>query len=193
MKRFFLLLFLLVLAGAGCSLFEQKPEETLTERVTREQREKLENRDTVALVKQLFGERYEIENTDPFQITIEDETLNHIRGRVLLDTGAQSVPGLFYASNVIGDWVLVYDGDAPVSCLLLETFQFPERMRTDCVQVPIPEDAMKRFPLFLTPDMNKQVCMDRCGDTVCDAFVCQGTDCPCAEDYYRCPADCPAP
>lgn len=34
------------------------------------------------------------------------------------------------------------------------------------------------------------VCVDSCGDGVCQEIVCLGTNCPCAETGESCPADC---
>jgi hypothetical protein len=36
----------------------------------------------------------------------------------------------------------------------------------------------------------KDICEDKCGDGECQRIVCQGTDCPCAEDINSCPLDC---
>jgi len=33
-------------------------------------------------------------------------------------------------------------------------------------------------------------CEDKCGDGVCDEFVCQAIGCPCAETKESCPQDC---
>jgi len=34
------------------------------------------------------------------------------------------------------------------------------------------------------------VCEDKCGDGECQRVVCQGSECPCAEDINSCPLDC---
>jgi len=34
------------------------------------------------------------------------------------------------------------------------------------------------------------ICEDKCGDGVCDIFVCQSIGCPCAESKESCPEDC---
>jgi len=39
-------------------------------------------------------------------------------------------------------------------------------------------------------DPSESICVDQCGDGVCDEFVCQGEGCPCAETLDSCPADC---
>lgn len=36
----------------------------------------------------------------------------------------------------------------------------------------------------------KSLCVDKCGDGVCQEMVCMGEGCPCAETREFCPADC---
>ena len=36
----------------------------------------------------------------------------------------------------------------------------------------------------------EEICIDSCGDGVCDEIVCQAAGCPCAETYESCPDDC---
>ena len=33
-------------------------------------------------------------------------------------------------------------------------------------------------------------CVDSCGNGICEVFVCEGLDCPCAETTESCPLDC---
>lgn len=35
-----------------------------------------------------------------------------------------------------------------------------------------------------------EICIDQCGDGVCNEIVCLGTNCPCAETSTSCPSDC---
>ena len=39
---------------------------------------------------------------------------------------------------------------------------------------------------------NGAICKNTCGNGSCDAIVCQGTGCPCAETAESCPQDCSA-
>lgn len=34
------------------------------------------------------------------------------------------------------------------------------------------------------------ICVDQCGNGICQEFVCMGSGCPCREDAVRCPVDC---
>lgn len=48
------------------------------------------------------------------------------------------------------------------------------------------------FDLALPPknDSLKPICVDMCGDGVCQEMVCMGEECPCPEDSVRCSSDC---
>ncbi len=37
---------------------------------------------------------------------------------------------------------------------------------------------------------NQSICVDKCGDGVCQKEVCTGADCPCIETLQSCPEDC---
>lgn len=37
---------------------------------------------------------------------------------------------------------------------------------------------------------NRGICVDKCGDGICQQIVCFGTNCPCAETLESCPQDC---
>jgi len=39
-------------------------------------------------------------------------------------------------------------------------------------------------------NQGQAICVDRCGDGVCQEIVCLATGCPCVETSDRCPADC---
>ena len=41
-----------------------------------------------------------------------------------------------------------------------------------------------------SPETGYTICVDRCGDGVCDEMVCMGEGCPCPETTESCPADC---
>jgi hypothetical protein len=40
------------------------------------------------------------------------------------------------------------------------------------------------------PETGYTICVDKCGDGVCDEMVCMGEGCPCPETAESCPADC---
>jgi hypothetical protein len=40
------------------------------------------------------------------------------------------------------------------------------------------------------PCSDVEVCVDSCGDEVCDEVVCLGEGCPCSESVGSCPEDC---
>ncbi|MFO7710660.1 MAG: PspC domain-containing protein [Candidatus Woesearchaeota archaeon] len=39
-------------------------------------------------------------------------------------------------------------------------------------------------------NISSDICVDMCGDGTCQAIVCTGSGCPCAETSSNCPADC---
>ena len=39
-------------------------------------------------------------------------------------------------------------------------------------------------------DVQKTLCVNKCGDGSCDSIVCFGSGCPCAETQNSCAADC---
>ncbi|MBM3303896.1 MAG: hypothetical protein FJY76_02275 [Candidatus Aenigmarchaeota archaeon] len=41
-----------------------------------------------------------------------------------------------------------------------------------------------------TPPNQTQICENKCGNGVCNEFVCYGTGCPCVETAVTCPKDC---
>ncbi len=34
------------------------------------------------------------------------------------------------------------------------------------------------------------ICVDKCGDGICQEIVCMAEGCPCAETHQSCPTDC---
>jgi hypothetical protein len=54
------------------------------------------------------------------------------------------------------------------------------------------EDGLEEdFDDNLNPSTDSDsLCIDRCGDGVCDEIVCQGSECPCPETEESCPSDC---
>lgn len=57
---------------------------------------------------------------------------------------------------------------------------YVSRVPPECDFAPCPGDT----------DLQRSVCVDNCGDGVCQEMVCQGTGCPCAESRVNCPEDC---
>ncbi|MBI3955841.1 S-layer homology domain-containing protein [Candidatus Gottesmanbacteria bacterium] len=53
---------------------------------------------------------------------------------------------------------------------------------------PLPTTETPKSTIMPSPS----VCVDRCGDRVCQSIVCQGEGCSCAESTTSCPSDCGA-
>ena len=51
-------------------------------------------------------------------------------------------------------------------------------------------NANASLPTDVAPGPAPESCKNMCGDGVCQQIVCEGTDCPCAEDPVNCTKDC---
>lgn len=80
---------------------------------------------------------------------------------------------------------VVIDVESPTACTE-EAKVCPDgsvvvRQGPDCEFAACPEADM---------DLQRTICVDNCGDGICQEMVCQGTNCPCAETRVNCPEDC---
>lgn len=56
---------------------------------------------------------------------------------------------------------------------------------------PTSTPTLERFQPGSNPDTSSgDLCVNKCGDNFCAIFVCQGSNCPCAETANSCPQDC---
>jgi hypothetical protein len=62
-----------------------------------------------------------------FTLGIRKLTLSHFRGRA-----AEEPDGLVLAAKRNNDWVIVFDGEGGYSCEIVEPYNFPEDMISDC-------------------------------------------------------------
>lgn len=51
----------------------------------------------------------------------------------------------------------------------------------------LPKDTAGDYPIEDTTD---QLCVNKCGDGLCQEIVCQSAGCPCTETKDTCPDDC---
>lgn len=56
----------------------------------------------------------------------------------------------------------------------------------------LPSPSPSALPSLSPTPSPLPVCVNSCGNGVCEALACNGSDCPCAEDQTSCPQDCPA-
>ena len=61
---------------------------------------------------------------------------------------------------------------------------FPGKCITSTGEVFV--DDLVRIPL----EHGERLCVDKCGDGICQEIVCMGEGCPCSEDPIKCPKDC---
>jgi hypothetical protein len=52
------------------------------------------------------------------------------------------------------------------------------------------EALVTSFELNENRDEDLPICVDNCGNGVCEEMVCMGQGCPCAESVSTCPEDC---
>jgi hypothetical protein len=88
-----------------------------------------ENQQAV-IVKKLFAEKYH-KSPDVIIVMFEYVTENHLRGLVRMTDQANSM-GLFLATDVKGEWEIVFDGNGTLYCGMVEGYDFPEYMISDC-------------------------------------------------------------
>ncbi len=81
-------------------------------------------------LEQLFFEKYP-EYSETLSVNINQETDNHVRGQISFEPGAPG--GIFLATNISGNWQIVFDGNGSISCDLSE-YEFPDEMLQDCVK-----------------------------------------------------------
>ncbi len=71
-------------------------------------------------------------SVDDIAITFSKIATNHVSGMVEVLGGGPGNAGGFLASNIAGDWELVWHGNGVYECSLLEQYNFPENMKEGC-------------------------------------------------------------
>lgn len=132
-------------------------------------------------IKQVLSEKYN-RDLSLFQFQIGRAADNHIRGDVVFfdDSGQPIAGAIVLAAKAEGEWQIVFDGNGQIDCALAETYGFPEEMISDCASVDQGEDQSEII----------SVCVDNCGNGICEEIVCMAVGCPCAETAESCPEDC---
>ena len=88
----------------------------------------------------MLGEKYSSETID--KIIIKKSTEDHMRGMVNflptkedLEVGRGGEGGMFLAAKIDGEWRLIYDGNGVIKCSLVNKYNFPSDMITDCADL----------------------------------------------------------
>ncbi len=103
--------------------------------------EEVENKDDLVIDKDktveeiivsLFAEKFEMEEGD---ISLQEVTIadNHASGMVIIGEGGPGGAGGFLASNIKGDWEIVWEGNGVIGCEEVEGYDFPGDMMGSCV------------------------------------------------------------
>lgn len=131
----------------------------------------------------------------------------------IVGTDENTVEKTGYLTGSNKAWTLVYEEpgkpaltlnlvfDQQSNCLIGETEQVcvPENLtvgsRVNIQGVMVKNQLMVRNLLVVELSEAQtepvvEMCIDQCGDGVCNEIVCLGTNCPCAETPTSCPADC---
>lgn len=103
-------------------------------------------------IKKLFADKYNKE-LEEINISIDQETEEHIQGGVEIAPGGPENSGVFLAVKIGEHWELVFDGQGGVSCEELEKYNFPENMAGDCFRTQTIE-ARKDESFFITLEAN---------------------------------------
>lgn len=76
------------------------------------------------------------------KVTVSKSTDTHMRGMVSftptkaqLEAGMQGDGGIFLAAKVDGQWKLVFDGNGVIDCKLVNQYNFPSDMISDCADL----------------------------------------------------------
>ncbi len=83
------------------------------------------------LIKKLFAEKYN-KKVAQVNLSINQETENHVRGGTVFLPGGPGEEGIFLAAKVDDHWELAFDGTGVISCEQVEKYNFPEDMIENC-------------------------------------------------------------
>ncbi|MBZ9569892.1 protease inhibitor I42 family protein [Patescibacteria group bacterium] len=83
------------------------------------------------LIKKLFAEKYN-KKVAQVNLSINQETENHVRGGIAFLPGGPGEEGIFLAAKVDDHWELAFDGTGVISCEQVEKYNFPEDMIENC-------------------------------------------------------------
>ena len=82
-------------------------------------------------IKNLLADKYGKEVSEVI-INISQQTENHVRGTVVFQPGGPENSGMFLAAKVNDEWGLVHDGQGAYACSMVEQYNFPLEMISDC-------------------------------------------------------------
>jgi len=86
---------------------------------------------TTKEIQKLLAEKYDKKLAE-VNVTLSQVTDNHVRGSVVFATDGVGEGGIVLAAKVNDDWQLVFDGNGSISCELVNQYNFPQDMITDC-------------------------------------------------------------
>jgi hypothetical protein len=85
-------------------------------------------------IKQAFVKKYKKDLTE-IKILVSQETTDFARGGVKFAMNNNfGEGGNFLAAKIDNQWKIIYDGNGEISCQLVESYNFPEEMISDCAK-----------------------------------------------------------
>lgn len=99
--------------------------------------------------------------------------------------------GTFYVTNIefLEDNIALVDyEDGHIALQAIISFILDEKEDLTITSFEIIDDE-SNYPIDYSQD-NNNICIDQCGNGICEDIVCLGEGCPCPETPQSCPIDC---
>ena len=87
--------------------------------------------DDIDLVKLAFTEKYPDKLAANIQLSVQQQTENHMRGLVSFSENPTESE-IFLAAKIGNDWQIAFDGSGAIPCATVKNF--PPKMVGDCVE-----------------------------------------------------------
>lgn len=82
-------------------------------------------------IQYLFAEKYN-KDISEINIVIKQEVEDYIEGNVSFLPGESENSGIFLATKIDNKWNIIHDGQGAYACLLVDSYNFPPEMVSDC-------------------------------------------------------------
>lgn len=92
----------------------------------------MEEPNLIQTLTNLFSDKYD-KSVDEIEVTIDEQTDHHVQGSVKLGEGPGN-SGMFLASDSLGKWEIVWDGNGMFECSLVKPYGFPESYIKGCYE-----------------------------------------------------------
>ncbi|HPN67406.1 MAG TPA: hypothetical protein PLZ62_02005 [bacterium] len=86
--------------------------------------------DVTSSLKNIFAQKFSKPVAD-ISVNVTAEAQNHVKG--LVKAADEISGGMFFATNINGNWEVVWDGNGTYECSLLDQYGFPDYMKEGCI------------------------------------------------------------